>query len=54
VAIFAIIAAVTFAADQMLADLNGTTGAIDLTNVPACDAADHTVYFGDLAGVVCE
>jgi hypothetical protein len=38
-------------ADQLLASLNGATGAVDLTYTPACDATDHTVYYGDLASV---
>jgi hypothetical protein len=38
-------------AEQLLASLNGTTGAVDLTYTPACDATDHTVYYGDLASV---
>jgi hypothetical protein len=37
--------------EQMLASLNGTTGAVDLTYTPACDATDHTVYYGDLANI---
>jgi hypothetical protein len=37
--------------DLMLADYNGGTGEIDLTYTPACDATDHTIYWGDLADV---
>jgi hypothetical protein len=37
--------------DQMHASLNGTTGEIDLTYTAACDAVDHTVYYGDLSDV---
>ena len=39
------------AGDQMRASYNDATGAIDLTYTPACDATDHTVYYGDLANV---
>ena len=31
--------------------MDATTGEIDLTFSPACDATDHTVYYGDLANV---
>jgi hypothetical protein len=37
--------------DLMLASLNGGTGEVDLTYTPACDATDHTVYYGDLNNV---
>ncbi|GEM_PF-4185935 len=36
-------------AEQMHASWNKGTGAIDVTYTPACDAADHTIYFGDLS-----
>jgi hypothetical protein len=39
------------ASDQMLATLNGTTGAVDIVYTAACDATDHTIYWGDLASV---
>lgn len=38
-------------ADHMHAAYNSGTGAIDMTYTDACDAADHTVYYGDLADV---
>jgi hypothetical protein len=38
-------------ADLMLANYNGTTGQIDVTYTPACDATDHTIYYGDLSNV---
>jgi len=37
--------------DLMLANWNSGTSAIDLTYTPACDATDHTIYYGDLASV---
>ncbi len=37
-------------AEQMLASLNAT-GGIDVVYTPACDATDHTIYYGDLSGV---
>ena len=37
--------------DLMLANWNSGSSAIDLTYTPACDATDHTVYYGDLASV---
>jgi hypothetical protein len=37
--------------DLMLAGYNGTTGAIDVTYAPACDATDHTIYYGPLESV---
>ena len=37
--------------DQMRAALNAGTGAIDLTYTAACDASEHTIYWGDLADV---
>ena len=36
------------APDLMLASYNGGSGLVDLTYTPACDAADHTIYYGDL------
>lgn len=38
-------------ADQLIASWNATAGEIDLTYAPACDATDHTVYYGDLSNV---
>lgn len=38
-------------ATPMLASLNKTTGAIDVTYTPACAAASHTVYYGPLGSV---
>jgi hypothetical protein len=38
-------------ATPMLASLNKTTGAIDVTYTPACAAAGHTIYFGPLASI---
>ncbi len=38
-------------AEQMLAGYDDSTGFIDLAYTPACDAADHTIYYGDIAGV---
>ncbi len=37
--------------EQMLASYNQGTGLIDITYFPACDASDHTIYFGDLSSV---
>ena len=37
--------------DLMLADWNGATGRIDISYTPACDAMDHTIYYGDLSTV---
>jgi hypothetical protein len=37
--------------DLMLAAYNQVNGQIDLTYTPACDATDHTVYYGDLSSV---
>ena len=37
--------------EQMHADHNFGTGLIDMTYTPACDAADHTVYYGHIADV---
>ena len=37
--------------DLMLANWNSGTGSIDVTYTPACDATDHTIYYGDLASV---
>jgi hypothetical protein len=33
----------------MTASRNDATGGIDVTFAPACDAVDHTIYWGDLA-----
>ena len=38
-------------ADQMRASYNAGTGMIEVSYVPACDATNHTIYYGDLAGV---
>jgi len=38
-------------ADQMRASYNTATGMIEVSFAPACDATDHTVYYGDLANV---
>jgi hypothetical protein len=38
-------------ADPLLASFNSLTGDIDLSYTPACDAAEHNIYFGDLAAV---
>jgi hypothetical protein len=35
----------------MLASYNDGTGAIDVTYTPACDATDHTIYYGPLSSV---
>ena len=35
----------------MLANWDSGSGAIDVTYTPACDATDHTIYYGDLASV---
>jgi hypothetical protein len=37
--------------DLLLANWNSVSGAIDLNYTPACDATDHTIYYGDLASV---
>jgi hypothetical protein len=37
--------------DLLLASYDSGTGQIDLTYTPACDATDHTVYYGDLSNV---
>lgn len=37
--------------EQMLATWNAGTGQIDVQFQPACDANDHTVYWGDLSQV---
>jgi hypothetical protein len=39
------------ASDSMLAGWNGSTGQIDVSYTPACDATDHTIYYGDLSTV---
>lgn len=36
---------------SMQASYNRTTGEIDINFTPACDATDHTIYYGDLANV---
>jgi len=41
----------TIPTEQMRAGYNAGTGQIDLTYTPACDAADHTIYYGNLADV---
>jgi len=38
-------------ANLMRASWNGATGRIDVTFAAACDATDHTIYWGDLATV---
>ena len=38
-------------AEQMHADYNPGTGQVDMTYTAACDAADHTIYYGDLSNV---
>ncbi len=38
-------------ADQMLASLNHASHQIDITFTPACDATDHTIYYGALEDV---
>lgn len=43
--------ALGLAANQMRAVYNQTTGQIDVTYTPSCDASNHTIYFGDLANV---
>ena len=35
----------------MTASWNGTNGEIDLSYAAACDATDHTIYYGPLSGV---
>jgi hypothetical protein len=37
--------------DLMLANWNAGSGAIDVSYTPACDATDHTIYYGDLASI---
>jgi hypothetical protein len=37
--------------EQMHADYNDGTGQIDMAYTAACDAADHTIYYGDIADV---
>ena len=39
------------AASLMTASWNGTNGEVDLSYAAACDATDHTIYYGDLADV---
>jgi hypothetical protein len=36
---------------QMTLGYNAGTGVIDVSYDPACDATDHTIYYGDLANV---
>jgi hypothetical protein len=38
-------------AEQMRADYNLGTGLVDMTYTAACDANDHTIYYGNLADV---
>jgi hypothetical protein len=38
-------------AEQMRAEYNSVSGTVDITYTPACDAADHTVYYGPLSSV---
>ena len=38
-------------ATPMLASLNRTTGAIDVSYTPACASAGHTIYYGPLSSV---
>jgi hypothetical protein len=38
-------------AEQMHADYNPGSGQIDMTYTAACDAADHTIYYGDIGSV---
>jgi hypothetical protein len=38
-------------ADSLLASYNVGTGEVDLSYVAACDATNHTIYYGDLADV---
>jgi hypothetical protein len=46
-------------ANPMLASYNGGTGMVEVTYTAACDATDHTVYYGDIGslpdygGAVC-
>ena len=40
----------TIPAELMQAS-RGTGEAVDVTYTPACDATDHTIYYGDLASV---
>jgi len=37
--------------DLLIANWNSGSGAIDVSYTPACDATDHTIYYGDLASV---
>jgi hypothetical protein len=37
--------------DQMLASYDSVSGTIDVTFTAACDATNHTVYYGDLADI---
>jgi len=38
-------------AEQMHAGYNSGTGRVDMTYTAACDAGDHSIYWGDIAGV---
>ena len=38
-------------ADQMQASYDAAGGTIEITYRPACDAGDHTIYYGPLADV---
>ncbi len=38
-------------AEQMLAAYDSGTGMVDVSFTPACDATEHTIYYGDLANV---
>jgi hypothetical protein len=39
------------ASAPMTAAWNGTTGEVEIAYTPACDATDHTIYYGNLADV---
>lgn len=39
------------AGEHMRASYNKATGEIEISYTPACDASDHTIYYGDLANV---
>ena len=38
-------------AEEMLASYDSGAGMIDVTFTAACDATEHTIYYGDLANV---
>ena len=38
-------------AEQMRASYNASSGMVEVSYFPACDATDHTIYYGDLADV---